>query len=73
MLFPCGGEAEVAADRLQEPLRVDLAAVGAVAVRRDGDLRRQTGTELEGENARLKKQLGEAELDKAMLRELSDS
>jgi putative transposase len=44
----------------------------AQPVRRDEGRRRQRLRELETENARLKKLLAEAELDKAMLKELAE-
>ena len=43
----------------------------ASPVRRDEGRRREAAAELEGENARLKKLLAEAELDKAMLKEIA--
>ena len=61
-----GGRVPTPRDR-----RVDVASL-ARPVRRDEGQRRQKLRELEGENARLKKLLAEAELDKSMLKELAE-
>jgi putative transposase len=48
-----------------------VASVGRPVRRHEGQ-RRERLKELEGENARLKKLLAEAELDKSMLKELAE-
>jgi hypothetical protein len=51
--------------------RVDLASLGRPVRWHESDDAKRL-KELEGENARLKKLLAEAELDKAMLKELAE-